>query len=57
MHFIKINFDGAAKGNPGPAGWGAAIRDSDGKLLGLATGFLGETTNNVAELTGSLRGL
>jgi hypothetical protein len=27
-HFIKINFDGAAKGNPGTTGWGAVIRDS-----------------------------
>jgi ribonuclease HI len=56
-HFIKINFDGAAKGNPGAAGWGAVARDPKGELLGMFTGFLGETTNNVAELTGSLRGL
>jgi hypothetical protein len=33
------------------------IRDSTGKILGLIAGFLGETTNNVAELTGLLRGL
>jgi ribonuclease HI len=33
------------------------IRDSEGKILGLLAGFLGETTNNVAELTGLSRGL
>jgi ribonuclease HI len=33
------------------------IRDSEGKILGLLAGFLGETTNNVTELTGLLRGL
>jgi hypothetical protein len=56
-HFIKINFDGASKGNPGTTGYGAVIRDSKGEILGLIAGFLGETTNNVAELTGLLRGL
>jgi hypothetical protein len=55
-HFIKVNFDGASKGNPGPAGYGAVLRNS-GEILGLEAGFLGETTNNVAELTGLLRGL
>jgi hypothetical protein len=39
-HFIKINFDGAAKGNPGTAGWGAVIKDSEGEILGLLAGFL-----------------
>jgi ribonuclease HI len=55
--FIKVNFDGASKGNPGSAGFGAVLRDSNGKILGLEAGFLGDTTNNVAELTGLLRGL
>jgi hypothetical protein len=56
-HFIKINFDGASKGNPGTTGYGAVIKDSKGEILGLIAGFLGEKTNNVAELTGLLRGL
>jgi probable phosphoglycerate mutase len=55
--FIKINFDGASKGNPGPAGYGAVIRNSEGEILILTAGYLGETTNNVAELTGLLQGL
>jgi ribonuclease HI len=56
-HFIKVNFDGASKGNPGPAGYGTVLRNSDGEILGLEAGFIGDTTNNVAELTGLLRGL
>jgi ribonuclease HI len=55
--YVKVNFDGASKGNPGPAGYGAVIRDSTGKLLTMVAGHLGETTNNVAELTGLLQGL
>jgi hypothetical protein len=56
-HFIKVNFDGASKGNPGPAGYGAVLRNSEGEILALDTGYIGDTTNNVAELTGLLRGL
>jgi ribonuclease HI len=56
-HFIKVNFDGASKGNPGPAGYGAVLRNSGGEILGLDEGFIGDSTNNVAELTGLLRGL
>jgi ribonuclease HI len=56
-HFIKVNFDGASKGHPGPAGYGAVLRNIDGTIKGLEAGFLGETSNNVAELTGLLRGL
>ena len=55
--FIKINFDGASKGNLGPAGYGVVIRSSKGEILALAVGYLGETTNNVAELMGLLQGL
>jgi ribonuclease HI len=55
--FIKINFDGASKGNPGPAGFGATLRNSNGKILYLVAGFMGENTNNAAELTGLLHGL
>jgi hypothetical protein len=55
--FIKINFDGASKGNPGPAGYGAVLRNSRGEILVLAVGYLGETTNNAVELIGLLQGL
>jgi ribonuclease HI len=33
------------------------LRNSGGEILGLDTGFLGDTTNNIDELTGLLRGL
>jgi probable phosphoglycerate mutase len=54
--FIKINFDGASKGNLGPASYGATLKNSNGEILCLIVGFLGETTNNASELTSLLRG-
>jgi ribonuclease HI len=33
------------------------IRGSEGEVLDMEAGYLGETTNNVAELTGLIRGL
>lgn len=41
--------DGGARGNPGPAGAGAAIFDGEGKLLKKAHKALGKQTNNYAE--------
>ena len=32
---FKLNFDGAAKGNPSLAGMGGAMRDSRGEILGI----------------------
>ncbi len=49
--------DGAARGNPGPAGAGALLRGSDGKVLAELKRYLGETTNNVAEYEAVLMGL
>jgi ribonuclease HI len=54
---FKLNFDGASRGNPGPAGFGAVLRDHMGKIIHMIAGFLGENTNNVAELTSLVRGL
>jgi ribonuclease HI len=48
--------DGACSGNPGPAGSGVVLIAPDGKMHeGLE--YLGEATNNVAELTAILRAL
>lgn len=48
--------DGACSGNPGPAGSGVVLVEPGGKLHeGLE--YLGEATNNVAELTAILRAL
>jgi hypothetical protein len=55
--FLKINFDGASRGNPGPAGFGAVLRNHLGKITHLIAGFLGENTNNAAELSSLVKGL
>lgn len=46
---ITIYTDGAAKGNPGPAGAGAVITDSNGNVISEISMFLGNMTNNQAE--------
>ena len=54
---MTINCDGAARGNPGPAGAGAIVVDEEGAVLAEVAEGLGETTNNVAEYTAVIRGL
>lgn len=49
--------DGAARGNPGPAGSGAVLLDPDGKVIAELTLYLGTATNNVAEYTALIIGL
>jgi ribonuclease HI len=49
--------DGGARGNPGPAGYGAVVRDTEGHLLAQLRGFLGIATNNVAEYSGLIAAL
>jgi ribonuclease HI len=49
--------DGAARGNPGKAGCGAAICDENGVAVKEMSRYLGETTNNVAEYEALLMGL
>lgn len=46
---LILYVDGAARGNPGPAGIGAVICSSRGKELKRISEYLGEATNNVAE--------
>ena len=48
MHFT-IHADGGARGNPGPAGAGAMIRDELGNSIASVSKFLGTKTNNFAE--------
>jgi ribonuclease HI len=50
-----IQGDGGARGNPGPAGAGAVVKDAHGKVVGEVSEFLGHTTNNVAEYTALVR--
>ncbi|KAL0449189.1 UNVERIFIED_CONTAM: hypothetical protein Slati_1475300 [Sesamum latifolium] len=53
----KLNCDGASKGNPGPSGAGGLVRDDRGRLILAFYEFLGDQTNNYAELYGVARGL
>ena len=54
---LTVSCDGAARGNPGPAGIGVQITDADGRILAEIAEGLGETTNNVAEYTAAVEGL
>ncbi len=54
---LVIETDGGARGNPGPAGYGAVVRDANGAVLAERADFLGITTNNVAEYSGLVAGL
>jgi probable phosphoglycerate mutase len=54
---ITAYIDGGARGNPGPAGYGARIEDEQGDLLAELHGGLGVATNNVAEYNGLLAAL
>jgi ribonuclease HI len=46
--------DGGARGNPGPAGYGAVIHDPHGKKVAELSEYLGRHTNNYAEYQGLL---
>ncbi|MBV2153746.1 bifunctional RNase H/acid phosphatase [Kitasatospora sp. SUK 42] len=53
-----VEADGGSRGNPGPAGYGAVVRDGDtGQLVAEAAEFIGHATNNVAEYRGLIAGL
>lgn len=54
---LTIHTDGAARGNPGPAGAGAFIQDAAGEVVSEDCRYLGEATNNVAEYEALLLGL
>jgi ribonuclease HI len=54
---LTLVIDGAARGNPGPAGCGAAILDSRGTSLAERSVSLGKATNNEAEYHGLITGL
>ena len=46
--------DGGARGNPGPAGYGAVLQTEDGETVAELSEFLGVRTNNYAEYSGLL---
>jgi ribonuclease HI len=52
--WINAHCDGGARGNPGPAGYGAVIQNDQGQILAELSEFLGMRTNNFAEYSGLL---
>ena len=57
MSVFTVNIDGGARGNPGPAGWGAVVQDEQGVVVAELLGSLPHATNNVAEYHGLLAAL
>jgi ribonuclease H / adenosylcobalamin/alpha-ribazole phosphatase len=54
---LIVYSDGAARGNPGPAGIGAVVLDDDGSVIAEVAQGIGIATNNVAEYRAALAGL
>ena len=52
---LTIYADGGARGNPGPAGAGAVVRDDAEKILASVSAYLGTQTNNFAEYEAVIR--
>jgi ribonuclease HI len=54
---VIVATDGAARGNPGPAGIGVVVTDEGGRVLAELGEGIGPATNNVAEYRAVIRGL
>ncbi|MEU4567072.1 bifunctional RNase H/acid phosphatase [Micromonospora sp. NPDC023956] len=55
---VVVEADGGSRGNPGPAGYGAVVRDAaTGEVLAERSEAIGTATNNVAEYRGLIAGL
>ena len=55
---VVIEADGGSRGNPGPASYGALVRDADtGRVIAERGETIGVATNNVAEYAGLIAGL
>lgn len=57
MRVLKLFTDGAARGNPGPAGLGMVIEDDGGMRLWGGHRYVGTATNNKAEYLALIDGL
>lgn len=53
----KLYTDGGSRGNPGPAGIGFILFDSDDNLIWSESKYLGKATNNMAEYKALEEGL
>ena len=55
---LIVEADGGSRGNPGPAAYGAVVRDAQTSKVLAAEGLpIGRATNNVAEYRGLIAGL
>ncbi|MFC6286798.1 bifunctional RNase H/acid phosphatase [Nocardioides sp. GCM10027113] len=55
---VVIEADGGSRGNPGPAAYGAVLKDADtGEVIAEDGSTIGVATNNVAEYSGLIAGL
>ncbi len=55
---VIVEADGGSRGNPGPASYGALVRDADtGAIIAQRGETIGVATNNVAEYSGLIAGL
>lgn len=55
---VVVEADGGSRGNPGPAAYGAVLKDAEtGEVIAEDGTTIGEATNNVAEYAGLIAGL
>jgi ribonuclease H / adenosylcobalamin/alpha-ribazole phosphatase len=55
---VVVEADGGSRGNPGPAAYGALVKDADtGRVLAEDGTAIGRASNNVAEYRGLIAGL
>jgi ribonuclease HI len=54
---LVVNFDGGARGNPGPAAIAAVVATPAGEVVEERSALIGDATNNVAEYRALLLGI
>ena len=54
---VRVNVDGGARGNPGPAAVAAVVQDRSGEVVEERSEAIGTATNNVAEYRALLLGI
>ncbi|MBU4217131.1 ribonuclease HI family protein [Candidatus Parcubacteria bacterium] len=57
MTKLRIYSDGGARGNPGPSGIGAVLKNENNETIAEVSEFIGNGTNNQAEYRAILAGL